>query len=203
VQHDGPHFCALQPPEKSRESLPEAPESERVSGKDRKHKGDLVIVDLQQHRNSLGFDWAELVEKTKGVTPERDYVQALGQVPVVFGGTFDSLVFAVSDARGRVFDVFKIARGDKTFIGTYFGSSLPNHLFFSTDTKRMLLVDGDTAKVWDISKPTKAMTERLAHFSSIELIHSLCEARMPEAVDSTSWLALVGLDIPSVNPCGE
>src|ERR1700745_3402747 len=63
-----PGYMAIQvPPEKSRDNLLETPENEQESGKDSKHKGDLVIVDLQQHRNSLGFDWRELVEKTKGV----------------------------------------------------------------------------------------------------------------------------------------
>jgi hypothetical protein len=198
-----PGYMAIQvPPEKSRENLLETPENEQESGKDSKHKGDLVIVDLQQHRNSLGFDWRELVEKTKGV-PGRGYVQALGQEPIVFGGTFDSLVLAVPDASGRVFDVFKIARGEATFIGTYLGSSILDHLFFSADTNTMLLVNGNTAKVWDISRPTTAMMERFAHISAEELIRSLCEAGVPEAVSTTGWLALVGLDIPPVNPCGK
>jgi hypothetical protein len=190
------------PPEKSRENLLETPENEQESGKDSKHKGELVIVDLQQHRNSLGFDWRELVEKTKGV-PGRGYVQALGQEPIVFGGTFDSLVLAVPDASGLVFDVFKIAHGEATFIGTYLGSSILDHLFFSADTNTMLLVNGNTAKVWDISRPTAAMMERFAHISAEELIRSLCEAGVPEAVSTTGWLALVGLDIPPVNPCGK
>jgi hypothetical protein len=202
--HQFPGYMAIQvPPEKSRENLVDTPENEQEVSKDSKDKGNLVIVDLQEHKTPLDFDWGKLVEKTKGVIPGGGYIQPLGEDPIVFGGTFDSLVLAVPDALGLVFDVFKIARGDPTFIGTYTGSLIADHLFFSTDTNTMLLISEHTAKIWDISKPTKAMAERFRHMSAKELVQSLCDAGVPTTVDNKKWLTLVGLDIPSVDPCSK
>ena len=114
------------------------------------------------------------------------------------------MVLAVPDAEGLVFDVFKILRGEPTFIGTYVGESIAEHLFFSADTNTMLLINNDTAKIWDISKPAKTMAaERFAHMSANKLIQLLCEAEMPEAVTTKDWRNWVGLDLPPANPCNK
>ena len=130
------------------------------------------------------------------------------------GGTINSLVVTVPN--GRVLDAFSIntimwnegfdigtpVAGRPSYIGTYTAPDLDGALYFSGDRRNMILVNGQEAKIWDISGTVQEKATSLVEGDSDKLMRLACKIAPHDAVKlKQHWILSGRSDDPPKIPC--